>query len=56
MPSTLATIAPMPRKAVLASGVASPLTLMWIPPDTTKSEPMSAMKLKYSIPVCHTRS
>ena len=36
--------------------VASPLTLMWMPPETTKSEPITAMKLTYSCAMQNTRA
>jgi hypothetical protein len=44
----LAATAPMARKATFASGVAPPLTLRWIPPATTKREPVSPMNEMYS--------
>ena len=48
VPMKLASTAPMSRKTQFTNGVASPFTRMWMPPLTTKSEPMSAMKLTYS--------
>ena len=39
---------PVNRKRTLASGVASPLTVICIPPETTNSEPIMVMKLMYS--------
>ena len=35
VPSKLASTAPRNRKITFARGVASPFTLMWMPPDTT---------------------
>ena len=51
VPITFAISAPMARKTTLSSGVASPFTLRWMPPATTKREPMSTMNEKYSCSV-----
>src|SRR5664279_1440570 len=40
VPRTLAATAPTSRKSVLLHGVAPPFTLMWMPPETTNSEPI----------------
>lgn len=56
VPSRFAIIAPKSRKRVLSRGVARPPTPRCMPPATTKSEPMSTMKLKYSWPASSRRS
>ncbi len=48
VPMKLAATAPTARKTTFASGVAPPLTLRWIPPATTKREPIRAMNEMYS--------
>jgi hypothetical protein len=45
VPRTFASTAPASKKTTFASGVASPLTPMQMPPETTNSEPTSMMKL-----------
>ena len=54
VPRTFAARAPMSRKRTFRVGVASPFTLMWMPPEMTKREPIKEMKLKYSLAVCQT--
>ena len=46
--------APNSRKITLVFGVASPLSVIVIPPEITKSEPTSAMNETYSLTECHT--
>ena len=52
VPNKFAITAPMNRKITFRNGVDSPLTPMWMPPETTYSEPTNAMKLTYSCAVC----
>jgi hypothetical protein len=40
--------APMARRMTFAWGVDLPFILIWMPPDTMKSEPIRVIKLKYS--------
>ena len=56
VPKRFARTAPMNRKTTFAIGVASPFTLIWMPPETTNSEPIKTMKLAYSVAVDQTRS
>ncbi len=51
VPMKLASTAPIARKTTLTIGVASPFTLMWMPPETTNNEPIRQMKEKYSFTV-----
>ena len=48
VPKIFANSAPANKKKTFASGELAPLTPMWMPPETTNSEPTSAMKLMYS--------
>ena len=50
VPKRLANTAPTARKTQFTSGVASPFTLMWIPPETMYKELIRTIKLTYSIP------
>jgi len=51
VPIIFASIDPKPSKKTLNSGVPSFFMLILMPPDTTKSEPISDIKPKYSSPV-----
>jgi hypothetical protein len=48
VPRRFETTAPMARRMTFAWGVDLPFILIWMPPETTKSEPISAIKLMYS--------
>gem|GEM_PF-6232846 len=56
VPITLAITPPTNRKSTFKRGVDSPFTVMCTPPATTKSDPIRAMKLRYSCPTCTSRS